>query len=251
MYLIQFPDAFQKGLLFFLGLRLCQLSFESDSLIAQLAVFHIDGSLVPTVKQFLVFGHMLVELVEIDIGKYGADDAALRSAAVTLMQLVIFHISCVEKFTDKAQKTLIFNSLAKDANHDIMIDIVEEAFNISFHKPLAPGKAILNHSQSRVTASIRSEAMGGVFKTVFIDGFQQHTDNFLYQLVVNGRDTQRTEFSVLFGNICPSGRLGLVGFVFQGSNEPVDSFKAHCIDGLSVCACGHVSLTGIDILICL
>ena len=78
----------------------------------------------------------------------------------------------------------------------------------------------------------------------------EDTDNFLYQLVVNGRNTQRTEFSILLRDICPSGRFGLVGFVFQGCNKPVDSFKAHCVDGFSVCACGHVSLTGINILIC-
>ena len=165
------------------------------------------------------------------------------------MHLVIFHISCVEKFTDKAQKTLIFNSLAKDANHDIVVNIVEESFNVTLNKPLASGKAILNHPQSCVTTSVRPKAMGGVLKAVLIDGFQQHTDNFLYQLVVNGRDAQRTEFSILFGNICPSGRLGLVRFVFQGCNKPVNSFKAHCVNGFPVCACGHVSLTGIDILI--
>ena len=132
-----------------------------------------------------------------------------------------------------------------------MIDIVKEAFNISLNKPLAPCEAILNHPQRCVTTSVRSEAMGGVLKAVFVDGFQQHMDNFLHQLVVNGRDTQRTEFSVLFGNICPPGRLGLVRFVFQGCNKPVNSLKAHCVNGVSVCACGHVSLTGIDILICL
>ena len=130
-----------------------------------------------------------------------------------------------------------------------MVDIVKEAFNVSLHKPFAPCKAILNHSQGCVTAFIGSKAVGGVLKAVFIDGFQQHTDNFLYQLVVNGRDAQRTEFSILFGNICPSGRLGLVRFVFQGCNKPVNSFKAHCVNGFPVCACGHVSLTGIDILI--
>ena len=132
-----------------------------------------------------------------------------------------------------------------------MIDIVEEAFNISLNEPFTSDEAVLNHSQSCVTTSVRPKAMGSVLKTVFIDGLQQHTDNFLYQLVVNGRDAQRTEFSILFRDICPSGWLGLVGFVFQGCNKPVDSFKAHCIDGFSVCACGHVSLTGIDILICL
>ena len=132
-----------------------------------------------------------------------------------------------------------------------MVDIVEEAFNISLNKPFASGKAVLNHSQSRVTTSVRPKAMGGVLETVFVYGFQQHTDNFLHQLVVNGRNTQRTEFSVLLRDVCPSGRLGLVGFVFQGCNKPVNSFEAHCVDGFSVCACGHVSLAGIDILICL
>lgn len=177
------------------------------------------------------------------------NDAALWRAAVALMHLVIFHISRIKKFTDKAQEAFIFDSLAEDANHDIMVDIVKEAFNVSLHKPFAPCKAILNHSQGCVTAFIGSKAVGGVLKAVFIDGFQQHTDNFLYQLVVNGRDAQRTEFSILFGNICPSGRLGLVRFVFQGCNKPVNSFKAHCVNGFPVCACGHVSLTGIDILI--
>ena len=131
-----------------------------------------------------------------------------------------------------------------------MVNIVEESFNVTLNKPLASGKAILNHPQSCVTTSVRPKAMGGVLKAVLIDGFQQHTDNFLYQLVVNGRNTQRTEFSILLRDICPSGRFGLVGFVFQGCNKPVDSFKAHCVDGFSVCACGHVSLTGINILIC-
>ena len=92
----------------------CQLSFESDSLIAQLAVFHIDGSLVPTVKPFLKLCHIFVELVEIDIGENRTNDAALWRAAVALMHLVIFHISRIKKFTDKAQEAFIFDSLAED-----------------------------------------------------------------------------------------------------------------------------------------
>ena len=238
-------------MLFFLGACFCQLFLESDSFVAQLQIFRVVGSLIPTVKPFLEFRHILVELVKVDVGKNGTDDAALRSAAVALMQLVIFHISCVEKFTDKAKKSLILNSLAKNANHDIVVDVVKEAFNISFHKPFTSRKAILNHSQSCVTAFVGPKAMGGILKAAFINGFQQHTDNFLHQLIVDGRNTQRTELSVLFRDVCPSGRLGLVGFVFQGCNKPVNSFKAHCVDGSSVCACGHISLAGIDVLICL
>ena len=64
-----------------------------------------------------------------------------------------------------------------------------------------------------------------------------------------GTEAQRTEFPVLFWDICPSGWLGLVGFVFQGCNKPVDSFKAHCVNGFSVCACGHIPLIGVDVLI--
>ena len=78
MNLVQFPDAVQNGLFFFLSFCLCQLPFESDSFIAQLSVFHINGSLVPTVKPFLKFCHIFVELIEIDIGKHRTDDAALR-----------------------------------------------------------------------------------------------------------------------------------------------------------------------------
>ena len=35
---------------------------------------------------------------------------------------------CRACFTDKAQEAFIFDSLAEDANHDIMVDIVKEAF---------------------------------------------------------------------------------------------------------------------------
>jgi len=48
--------------------------------------------------------------------------------------------------------------------------------------------------------------MGGTFKAASINGLQQHSDDLLYQLVVNGRDAQRTEFPVLLGDLdirCP------------------------------------------------
>lgn len=61
-----------------------------------------------------------------------------------------------------------------------MVDIVEEAFNISLNKPLTSGEAILNHPQRCVTTSVGPESMGCVLKAVFVDRFQQHTDNFLH-----------------------------------------------------------------------
>lgn len=67
----------------------------------------------------------------------------------------------------------------------------------------------------------------------------------------NDKNSKKRAAPPRYDDVCPSGRLGLVGFVFQGCNKPVHSFEAHCVDGFSVCACGHVSLAGIDILICL
>ena len=66
-----------------------------------------------------------------------------------------------------------------------MVDVVEKAFDVSFNEPFAPNKSVLNHSQCGVTTPVRPESVGSVFKTAFVDGFQQHSDDLLYQFVVN------------------------------------------------------------------
>ena len=43
----------------------------------------------------------------------------------------------------------------------------------------------------------------------------------------------------------------MVALVFQGFYEPVDSLQAHSINGFPVCACGHIPLVHVDILVCL
>ena len=82
-----------------------------------------------------------------------------------------------------------------------MVDVVKEAFDISLDEPFAAGKSVLNHPQCGVATPVRPETMRGVFKAAFVDGFQQHSDNLLYQLVINGGYSQRSEFSVLFRDI--------------------------------------------------
>ena len=117
------------------------------------------------------------------------------------MHLVIFLISCFKEFSDKAQKALVLDSFTEYAYHDFMVNVVEKALNVPFDKPFAPGESVLNHSQCGVAAPVRPETVGGVLKTAFIDCFQQHSDDLLYQLVIYGWYSQRSEFSVLFRDI--------------------------------------------------
>ena len=154
------------------------------SATAQPYIFGVHCSGATLVEAQLKLCHVLVKLIQIDVRQYGTDDSALRRAAVALMHTVIFHVARVQEFPNQAQETLIFDSFAENANHDIMVNVVEEAFNISFHKPFTSNKAVLNHPQRRVTASIRAEAVRGALKTDFVNCFQQHSSDLLYQLVV-------------------------------------------------------------------
>ena len=155
----------------------------------------------------------------------------------------------IQEFSNQSQEALVLDSFTQDVDHDRMVDVVEEALYVSFNEPFASCKAILNHTQCGMTASIRSKAVRSVRKTALVYGFQQHAYNLLYQLVVDGRNAQWTQLPVLFRDVRPSRRLRLIRFVFQGLNEPVYAFHAHCVDGFSVCACGHISLIGVHVLI--
>ena len=69
-----------------------------------------------------------------------------------------------------------------------------------------------------MAASLGSEAVGQIGEGGFVDGLQQHPNDFLHQLIVGGRDTQRALLRrvIFLGDVRPPSRIGLVGLVFQG-----------------------------------
>lgn len=62
----------------------------------------------------------------------------------------------------------------------------------------------------RVAASARSKAVGIDRENWLIDGFQNHTDSFLHQLVSEYRKSQRAQLAVLLLNIGSAYRLGFI-----------------------------------------
>ena len=55
----------------------------------------------PFIEPMDVFPDVLVELVEVDIRQYGADNTTLRSSAVRSVEHPIFDVPGVKEFADK------------------------------------------------------------------------------------------------------------------------------------------------------
>src|SRR5205807_4419702 len=108
------------------GGKLLRLPFElvgfvSLSLLAIVArqvckvgVFLVVLSLLPSG----VLGNegllnVLVEFVQVDIGKHGTRNPALGRPTERVVKCPVFHISCLEKPTDEGQKPLIMDVLAQ------------------------------------------------------------------------------------------------------------------------------------------
>ena len=89
------------------------------------------------------------------------------------------------------------DAFRQNFHHDVVVNIVEEAFDVSLYKPLHPGKTGLDLAQGRVAASAGAEPMGLVGKPALIDGLEQQPDTLLHQLVIEGGNAQGTQFSVL------------------------------------------------------
>ena len=94
-----------------------------------------------------------------------------------------------------------------------MIDVVKATLNVALNKPDHACEVRRNLTECGMTAFARSETVGVTVKDRFIDSFQNHSDNFLQELVTERRDTQRTEFSVFLWNILTSYRVGFIGSV--------------------------------------
>lgn len=131
-----------------------------------------------------------------------------------------------------------------------MVNMVKAPFDVSLHEPFNPCKILLYILERCMAAPFGAEPVGCVQESWLIDTFQYHTDNLLYQLIVEGRNTEGTLFAVGLGNICPTGRGRLVTEIFQSGNQRVDALHAHTIHSLTVCSGGHVALLGLYFLVC-
>ena len=92
-----------------------------------------------------------------------------------------------------------------------------------------------------MATAMRSEPVGAFFKTALVDGFKNHLHDFLNELVLKGRNTERALLAVLLGYVNSLGRVRLITFIPQLGNDGLYAFDAHATDGLTVCAFRHVA----------
>ncbi|CQB88469.1 Uncharacterised protein [Chlamydia trachomatis] len=67
----------------------------------------------------------------------------------------------------------------------MVVNIVEESFDVTFDKPIRTSEKSLDGTQSRMTASSWSESMRGVLKMPLIDSFKNKSNDLLHHLVFN------------------------------------------------------------------
>ena len=65
----------------------------------------------------------------------------------------------------------------------MVVDVVEESFDVTFDEPVRTSEKSLDGTQSRMTASSWSESMLGILKMSLIDSFKNKSDDLLHHLV--------------------------------------------------------------------
>lgn len=107
----------------------------------------------------LIFLHILIQLVQIDIGEDGTDARPLWSAGVGFVVFPLFHISGFQKFPHQADKGFVLDSPAENFNQYMVVKAVETRLDIALHKPLCASERVLNFDQRGVAAFSRAESM--------------------------------------------------------------------------------------------
>ncbi len=103
-----------------------------------------------------------------------------------------------------------------------------------------------------MAAPFGSESMGNWQENRLIHRFENHPQNFLYQLICECRDSQRSLFLgiVLLLDIGSSGGCGLVGFISEPLDDICDFGFAESICRVIVCTLSCGTTVGIQIFIC-
>lgn len=194
----------------------CSFSFldflmQCISLVSYRVVFFRKVSRIVSVVKFLLqLRDIPVQFVQVDIRKNRGNDSTLRTSAIGFMEIPVFHIARFQKHTNQVQKASILDFSVQHTNQRGMVDVIETSLDVALNEPLCSGKLMLDHGKCRVAASARSKAVGIDRENWLVDGFQNHTDSFLHQLVSEYRKSQRAQLAVLLLNIGSAYRLGFI-----------------------------------------
>src|SRR5205823_4323029 len=117
----------------------------------------------------------------------------------------LFHESSTKKPPDQIQQSFVPNASPQKGHELLVMDMVEEAFNITVNYPihlaLPNGREAHDVGNCGVTGPPRPKPMAEVQKVALEDGLQNQLDCHLDPSVVERWDSQRTHLSILLGNV--------------------------------------------------
>ena len=105
--------------------------------------------------------------------------------------------------------------------------MIEAGFYVSLYEPACPIPGLLDGTQRCVTASLGAEPVGMIAELLLVVGFQKLPDDLLKELIRPGREAQRSELAVLFGDVDAADWRPSVAFVPQIVNDLVDFRHRH------------------------
>ena len=103
------------------------------------------------------------------------------------------------------QKPFVGDALSQDVQQGAVIEMIEETFDVTLDPPSCPGH-FLNPLQGGMTTSPWAEAMRGIRKRRFIDGFEDELYHSLKQLVFKIGYPYRARSSIGFLDVGAADR---------------------------------------------
>src|SRR6266516_975387 len=187
--------------------------------------------------------------MQIDVCQNRTHYSSLWSSAQGWFHLLKFHVSRFEKLVYQVDESSIADFLRQDGLEFSLLNVVEEAFDVSLYHPIGSFSCCLHLDQCGVTAFSGPEPVRGVFEHWLIDGLQQEPYHFLHEFISYCRDAQRPGFPILFRNVYPAYRRRGVGFLFEFGNQFVHPLQVEPVYCSLVRSLSHVALFGVDVTV--
>lgn len=120
----------------------------------------------PLIKFSSVFLHEFIQLIKVYVCQDRADNSALRCSAVGVMKVPVFDISCIQKFSNQANKSFVSDTFFQNTYQYLMIDIVENPLISPSTNHFTP-ENVFWISDKAVWQLLRGRKPCDVFQTVF------------------------------------------------------------------------------------
>src|ERR1700731_2345889 len=150
------------------------------------------------------------------------------------------HISCIQKFPNQIEESLILDLLFEDGHEGSVMDFVEASANVSFDKPVSGRPFPPDFSQSRVTTAVLSKSVTcfpeiGCIR-VIINRREDQIHDLLDDFVPYTRNTEFSHLAIRLRDESDSHWLELKLFGFHLLDNLSNGFKRKSIEGFPVCS---------------